>query len=65
MRHKRHARPETHWRNLPVGGIRRLATEAGLRWISGAHVRSEALHPKVSGPTLGDGSHYLFVVLEK
>lgn len=45
--------------------IRRLATDAGLRWIEGHHVASAPLQPGLSGPTLGDGSDFLFVTLEK
>lgn len=45
--------------------IRRLAIDAGLRWIEGHHVASAPLQPGLSGPTLGDGSDFLFVTLEK
>lgn len=45
--------------------IRRLAIDAGLRWIEGHHVASAPLQPGLSGPTLGDGSDFLFVTLER
>ena len=45
--------------------IRRLAADAGLKWRTGSHIAGLALQRGVTGPTVGDGSDYVFAVLEK
>lgn len=55
-------------RTFPVNAaetIQHLAASVGLRWMSGSQVTGGAPQPEISGPTLADGSDYLFVVLEK
>ena len=57
-----------HTRNYPLASeqtITELAAGAGLSVRQCSVVQSAAMRPSVSGPTLGDGSRYLFVVLQR
>jgi hypothetical protein len=45
--------------------VRALARSSGLQWADGACVPSVRLEAQVNGPSIGDGSDYLFVTLEK
>ncbi len=57
-----------HTRNYPLASeqtITDLAAGAGLSIRQCSVVQSAAMRPAVSGPTLGDGSRYLFVVLQR
>jgi hypothetical protein len=56
------------FRSYPVNGedsVKALARFSGLRWRDGGVLPSATLQPQVSGPTIGDGADYLFVILEK
>lgn len=48
-----------------VDSVRQLAQDAGLAWVEHTCVSSGKPQGGVHGPTLADGSNYLFVVLEK
>lgn len=57
-----------HTRNYPLAGaqtIERLAADAGLQLRQNDLVQTAPMRPDVSGPTLGDGSRYLFTVLQR
>ncbi len=45
--------------------LRGLAERAGLHWLGGGRQQTRALQSGVSGPTLGDGSPYVFAKLQK
>jgi hypothetical protein len=56
-----------HSRNYPLASpqsIADLATGAGLRIAQCSVVQSPPMRATVTGPTLGDGSRYVFVVLQ-
>ncbi len=56
------------FKSFPVNSeesVRRLASASGLRWVDSGRVPSVRLQAGVDGPTVGDGSDYLFVILEK
>lgn len=55
-------------RNYPVASVQTitdLAADAGLRLRQCQVVQSAPMRSAVSGPTLGDGSRYAFVVLQR
>ena len=57
-----------HTRNYPLASeqtVTELAAGAGLSIRQCSVVQSAAMRPAISGPTLGDGSRYLFVVLQR
>lgn len=57
-----------HTRNYPLASARSietLAADAGLQLRHSHVVQQTPMRPDVSGPTLGDGSRYLFVVLQR
>lgn len=57
-----------HTRNYPLASARTiedLAAGAGLQLRQCQVVQNAPMHPGASGPTLGDGSRYLFVVLQR
>lgn len=57
-----------HSRNYPLASVQslqNLAADAGLRIRHSQLVQNAPMRPDVSGPTLGDGSRYLFVVLQR
>jgi SAM-dependent methyltransferase len=54
--------------SYPLNGeesVRTLARASGLRWVDGSCVPSAMLQAQVNGPSIGDGSDYVFVNLEK
>jgi len=56
------------FKSYPLNGeesVRSLARSSGLRWVDGGSMPSTRLQAQVKGPSVGDGSDYLFVVLEK
>jgi hypothetical protein len=56
------------FRSYPLNGeesVRSLARSSGLRWVDGACVPSARLQAEIDGPSVGDGSDYLFVIMEK
>jgi len=56
------------FKSYPVSGeesLKSLARSSGLRWIDGRQVPSTMLQAQFNGPSIGDGSDYLFVILEK
>ena len=48
-----------------ANSIERLAAHARLRWVRASRLNTAVQRPGISGPTLADGSDYLFVILEK
>ncbi len=56
------------FRSYPLNAeqsARALARSSGLQWVDGGCVPSVRLEAQVNGPSIGDGSDYLFVTLEK
>jgi hypothetical protein len=56
------------FKSYPVNSeesVKRLAIASGLQWAEGGCVPSVRLQAGVNGPTMGDGSDYLFAILGK